>query len=211
MNDLDLLRELRAEIPYPERPRLTPGRSRLLAEARRAPRGRFARGHGKVVMLTAGAAAAAVVAGVAGYGLIAGSSPAPASKAVPAVTPGPRHATLAVQVLRAASADRTGSSPWPARRRPPSARRTWRPGPRWRAMRRRPKASWSSAAAQQRHRPQACRRRSQVPVPAATQGCHHPLAGLRAGQRSQRSRYHRFLKIRYSTRSTRMPATISKL
>jgi hypothetical protein len=107
MNDLDLLRELRAEIPYPERPRLTPGRSRLLAEARRTPRGRFARSHRGAVTLTATVAAAAVVAAVAGYGLIAGSRPAPkptASKAVPAVTPAPRQATLAVQVLRAASA-----------------------------------------------------------------------------------------------------------
>jgi hypothetical protein len=122
MNDLDLLRELRAEIPYPERPRLAPGRSRLLAEARRTPRGRFARGRRGVLMLTAGVAAAAVVGGVAGYGLIAGSRPAPAPTASKAV---------------------------------PAARR--------------------------------------------------------AGQRSQRSGYHRFLKIRYSTRSTRMPATISKL
>ena len=29
MNDLDQLREFRAEIPYPERPRLSAGRSRL--------------------------------------------------------------------------------------------------------------------------------------------------------------------------------------
>jgi len=58
-------------------------------------------------MLTSAAAAAAVVAGVAGYGLVAGSRPAPAptaSKAAPAATTRPRQATLAVQVLRAASA-----------------------------------------------------------------------------------------------------------
>ena len=110
MNDLDQLRRLRAEIPYPERPRLTPGRVRLLSEARRTPRPSFARRHRRAVMVsaTAAATAAAVVAGVAGYGLSAGKQPAAAptaSKAAPTNTAVPQQrVTLAARVLRAASA-----------------------------------------------------------------------------------------------------------
>jgi len=109
MNDLDQLRELRAEIHYPERSRLTPGRSRLLAEARRTPRGRFARGRRGVILLPAAAAAVAVAAGAAGYGLTTGSRPAApaasgAPKASPTATAAPQQAALAARVLRAASA-----------------------------------------------------------------------------------------------------------
>ena len=109
MNDLDELRQLRAEIPYPERVRLTPGRRRLLSEARRTPRPRFGRSRRGAIMLsaTAAAAAVAVVAGVAGYGLTARSHPAAAptaSKAAPPATAAPQQATLAAQVLRVASA-----------------------------------------------------------------------------------------------------------
>ena len=62
MNDLDELREFRAEIPYPERTRLTPGRSRLLSEARRPRRRRFTTAHRNTrpILLPATAAAAAV-------------------------------------------------------------------------------------------------------------------------------------------------------
>ena len=78
MNDLDQLREFRAEIPYPERPRLSPGRSRLLAAARRPQRRRFTVTRRSPLLLTATAAAAAiaVAAGLAGYGLSTGSAPA---------------------------------------------------------------------------------------------------------------------------------------
>src|ERR1700749_4634081 len=53
MNDLDQLREFRAEIPYPERPRLSPGRSRLLAAARRPQRRRFTATRRTTLLLTA--------------------------------------------------------------------------------------------------------------------------------------------------------------
>jgi len=78
LNDLDQLREFRAEIPYPERPRLSPGRSRLLAVARRPQRRRFTATRRTTLLLTATAAAAAVAvaAGLTGYGLSTGNAPA---------------------------------------------------------------------------------------------------------------------------------------
>ncbi len=123
MNDLDQLRQLRAEILYPERSRLAPGRSRLLAEGMRTPRQRFARGRRSHFLLPAAAAGAAVAVAIAGYGLATGSPPAavpavskaappappapsapPAPPAVVAPAAGPQQATLAVRTLRAASA-----------------------------------------------------------------------------------------------------------
>ena len=78
MNDLDQLREFRAEILYPERPQLSPGRSRLLAAARRPQRRRFTATRRTTLLLTATAAATAVAvaAGLAGDGLSTGNAPA---------------------------------------------------------------------------------------------------------------------------------------
>jgi hypothetical protein len=59
MNDLDLVRELRADIPVPTQQRLASGRGRLLASIARPPRPRHFRR--PVVMLAASAAAAAAV------------------------------------------------------------------------------------------------------------------------------------------------------
>src|SRR5215469_9235417 len=97
MNDLDQLREFRAEIPYPERPRLSPGRSCLLSAARRPRRRRFTATRRTSILLPAAAAAAAVAvaAGLAGYGLSAGSAPAARPKAVPSRPVAPSQAVLA--------------------------------------------------------------------------------------------------------------------
>ena len=106
MNDLDQLREFRAEIPYPERPRLSPGRSRLLSAARRPQRRRFTVTRRNTLLLTATAAAAAiaVAAGLAGYGLSTGSAPAPRPSAAPKHPAAPDQAVLAARVLQNASA-----------------------------------------------------------------------------------------------------------
>ena len=106
MNDLDQLREFRAEIPYPERPRLSPGRSRLLAAARRPQRRRFTATRRTTLLLsaTAAAAAVAVAAGLAGYGLSTGSTPAPRPSAAPKHPAAPSQEVLAARVLRDASA-----------------------------------------------------------------------------------------------------------
>ena len=106
MNDLDQLREFRAEIPYPERPRLSPGRSRLLSAARRPHRRRFTAARRRPLLLTATAAAAAVAvaAGLAGYGLSTGSAPAPRPSAAPKHPAAPDQAVLAARMLQNASA-----------------------------------------------------------------------------------------------------------
>jgi hypothetical protein len=106
MNDLDQLREFRAEIPYPERPRLSPGRSRLLAAARRPQRRRFTVTRRNTLLLPAAAAAAAVAvaAGLAGYGLSTSSAPAPRPSAAPKHPAAPDQAVLAARVLHDASA-----------------------------------------------------------------------------------------------------------
>jgi hypothetical protein len=121
MNDLELLREFRAELPYPERTRLTPGRSRLLSAARRPQRRRFvpvtrdtrpirlpaARHNARSLLLPATAAAAAVMiaAALAGYALSAGSGPAaPKASATSSRSAAPDQAVLAARVLRDASA-----------------------------------------------------------------------------------------------------------
>jgi hypothetical protein len=108
LNDLDQLREFRAEIPYPERPRLSPGRSRLLAAARRPQRRRFTVTRRTTLLLPAAAAAAAVavVAGLAGYGLSTGSTPASSARpsAAPKHPAAPSQAVLAARLLNDASA-----------------------------------------------------------------------------------------------------------
>ena len=107
MNDLDQLREFRAEIPYPERPRLSPGRSRLLAATRRPQRRRFTATRRNTLLLTATAAAAAVAlaAGLAGYGPSTGNAPAGHPKALPSRPKAvPSQGVLAARVLRDASA-----------------------------------------------------------------------------------------------------------
>lgn len=105
MNDLELVRDLRAEVPAPAAARLASGRSRLLAavspEQAGFP-GRPARADRRAVKLLSTAAAVAVVAGLAGYG-IAASVRGPAAPAT-SPTAAPRQATLAARILRAASA-----------------------------------------------------------------------------------------------------------
>jgi hypothetical protein len=108
MNDLDQLRDLRAEIPYPERPRLSPGRSRLLSAARRPQRRRFTatRKHTLLLTATAVAAAVAVAAGLASYGLSPGSTPASSARptAAPKHPAAPSQEVLAARMLNDASA-----------------------------------------------------------------------------------------------------------
>src|SRR5215469_10549262 len=107
MNDLDQLREFRADIPYPERPRLSPGRSRLLSAARRPQRRRLTVTRRSNFLLPAAAAAAAVAvaAGLTGYGLSRGTSPAVYIKTPPSrPTAPPSQAVLAARVLQNASA-----------------------------------------------------------------------------------------------------------
>ncbi len=106
MNDLDQLREFRAELPYPERPRLSPGRSRLLSAARRPQRRRFTATRRNTLLLTATAAAAAVAiaVGLAGYGLSTGSAPAPRPSAAPKHPAPSDQAVLASRILQDASA-----------------------------------------------------------------------------------------------------------
>ena len=62
MNDLDLVRDLRADVPSPTRERLAPGRARLLASISRRSRPRYAR---RAVLAVTAAAAAAVAVAVA--------------------------------------------------------------------------------------------------------------------------------------------------
>jgi hypothetical protein len=105
MNDLDELREFRAELPYPERSRLTPGRTRLLSAARRPPR-RFPAPRWNtrfLVPVTAAAAAIVVAAGAVGYGLSRGSTGSTRGGSA-AHAPKPlSQAMLAARVLRDAS------------------------------------------------------------------------------------------------------------
>jgi len=106
MNDLDQLREFRAEIPYPERPRLSPGRSTLLSAARQPQRRRFsaARRLPWLLPATAAAAAVAVAVGLVGYSLSTGNPPAPRPSAAPKHPAPPSQAVLAARLLHDASA-----------------------------------------------------------------------------------------------------------
>jgi hypothetical protein len=109
MNDLDQLREFRAELPHPERTRLAPGRSRLLSAARRPPRRRFSAPHRNTRLLlpaTAAATAVAVAVGLAGYALSTGGAPPAHSSRASAPPKRPAavsQAVLAARVLRDAS------------------------------------------------------------------------------------------------------------
>lgn len=102
MNDLDLIRELRAEVAVPAT-HLAGGRDRLLAaiarDQRRGARSP-ARARRPAVMVPAAAAAVAAVALVAGYGIAGAGHPA----AGKAGTAAPGQATLAARTLLTAAA-----------------------------------------------------------------------------------------------------------
>jgi hypothetical protein len=117
MNDLEVVRELRAEIPLPDAARMTEGRARLLAETTATrPRAHQARAHRtrpprarRTWLVTAAASAVAVsAAAVAGYALIPAGGPGAARP--PATQPASKargvsqQATLAARILREASA-----------------------------------------------------------------------------------------------------------
>lgn len=110
MNDLDQLRQLRDQIPYPERSRLTPGRSRLLSAARQTTRPRFTRTRRRAILLPAAAAATAAAAVIAYLAIphaapAASKPPTAAPKPAPPGRPAATHATLdARRVLDTASA-----------------------------------------------------------------------------------------------------------
>jgi hypothetical protein len=107
MNDLDVLRDLRAEMPLPDSARMAEGRARLLTEtAATRPRAHLARARLITVVASAVALSAA---GVAGYALIPAADPGPAAApgaAHPAAKAGEvsQRATLAARILREASA-----------------------------------------------------------------------------------------------------------
>jgi hypothetical protein len=96
MNDLDLVRDLRADVPSPTRERLAPGRARLLAYISRPSRPRYAR---RAVLLVAAAAAASAVAVAVASGAFSG----PATRSA-AVKPPAIRLTLTAQLLSTAAA-----------------------------------------------------------------------------------------------------------
>jgi hypothetical protein len=98
MNDLDLVRDLRADVPSPTRERLAPGLARLLASISRPSRPRYARR--AVLPVTAAAAAVAVAVAVA---VANGASSGPATRSA-AVTPPAIRLTLTAQLLSTAAA-----------------------------------------------------------------------------------------------------------
>ncbi len=96
MNDLDLVRDLRADVLSPTRERLAPGRARLLASISRPSRPRYAR---RVVLpITAAAAASAVTVAVA-----SGAFSGPAIRSSAGKPPAIRL-TLTAQLLNTAAA-----------------------------------------------------------------------------------------------------------
>jgi hypothetical protein len=95
MNDLDLVREMRAGVQSPTRARLAPGRARLLASISRPSRPRYARR----AILPVGAAAAAAVAIVIASGAVSGPAPRSAAAKPPAI-----RLTLTAQLLSTAAA-----------------------------------------------------------------------------------------------------------
>ena len=98
MNDLDLVRDLRADVPSPTRERLAPGRARLLTSISRPSRPRYARR--AVLPVTAAAAASAVaVAVAAASGVFSGPAPRSAAVKPPAI-----RLTLTAQLLSTAAA-----------------------------------------------------------------------------------------------------------
>ena len=98
MNDLDLVRDLRADVPSPTRERLAPGRARLLASISRPSRPRYARR--AVLPVTAAAAASAVAVAVA---VASGALSGPATRSA-AVRPPAIRLTLTAQLLSTAAA-----------------------------------------------------------------------------------------------------------
>src|SRR5450755_4383278 len=95
MNDLDLVRNLRADVPSPTRERLAPGRARLLASIARPSRRHYAR---RAVLPVTAAAAVAVAVAVA-----SGASSGPAARSA-AVKPPAIRLTLTAQLLSTAAA-----------------------------------------------------------------------------------------------------------
>jgi hypothetical protein len=95
MNDLDLVRELRADVSSPAWARLAPGRGRLLASISRPSRSRKLRR----AILPVGAAAAAAVAIVVASGVVSG----PATRSTAPRAPAARL-TLTAQLLGTAAA-----------------------------------------------------------------------------------------------------------
>ena len=81
MNDLDLVRDLRADVPSPTHERLAPGRARLLAYISRPSRPRYARR--AVLPVTAAAAVAVAVAVAVASGASSGPATRSAAKAYP--------------------------------------------------------------------------------------------------------------------------------
>lgn len=96
MNDLDLVRDLRADVPSPTRERLAPGRARLLASISRPSRPRYAR---RAVLSAAAAAGASAVA----VALVVGALSGPATRSAP-VKPRAIRLTLTAQLLSTAAA-----------------------------------------------------------------------------------------------------------
>jgi hypothetical protein len=107
LNDIDLVRDLRAEIPSPDPTRLAAGRARLVDAAgavRPAAARPFVRRRSFVLPATAVAASVAVAAGFAGYGLSTRSAPAkPAAAPNTPAAHAPAKAELAARILRQAS------------------------------------------------------------------------------------------------------------
>ena len=95
MNDLDLVRDLRADVPSPTRERLAPGRARLLISISRPSRPRYARR--AVPPLAAAVAASAVAVAVA-----SGAFSSPATRSV-AVKPPAIRLTPTAQLLSTAA------------------------------------------------------------------------------------------------------------
>lgn len=102
MNDLDVVRDLRAEMPLRDAARMAEGRARLLTEtAATRPRAHRTR---RTRLITVVASAAAVfAAAVAGYALIPAAGPGAAHPA-PKAERASQRATLAARILREASA-----------------------------------------------------------------------------------------------------------
>lgn len=95
MNDFDLVRDLRADVPTPTRERLAPGRARLLASISGPSRRHYARR--AVLPVTAAAAASAAAA------LTVGALSGPATRSAPVKPPAIRL-TLTAQLLSTAAA-----------------------------------------------------------------------------------------------------------
>jgi hypothetical protein len=97
MNDLDLVRDLRADVPSPTRERLAPGRARLLTSISRPSRPRYARR--AVLPVAAAAAAASAVAVAVASGAFAGPAIRSAAVRPPAI-----RLTLTARLLSTAAA-----------------------------------------------------------------------------------------------------------